>query len=136
MNSITIVGNIGKEPELRYTKNQMAVLEFTVAVKSGKDDKQKTTWFSVKMFGDLAENVAKTVTKGDSVIVQGRMEADEYTKKDGNKSSWTYLIADNVGPSCRWNAWVKDASEKVMAKAGSVGRPMPATRYDDEEPAF
>lgn len=136
MNTITIVGNIGKEPELRYTKNELEVLEFTVAAKSGKDDKQKTTWFSVKVFGQLAKNVASTITKGDSVIVQGRLEADEYTKKDGSKSSWTYLIADNIGPSCRWNAWVKDASEKVMTKAGQVGRPMPASRFDDEEQPF
>ena len=133
MNTITIVGNIGKEPELRYTKNQMAVLELTVAVSSGKDDKKKTTWFSVKMFGDLAENTARTVVKGDSVIVQGRMEADEYVKKDGNKSSWTYLIADNVGPSCRWTPWVKDSTDKVMNQIGKV---FPGARIDDEEPAF
>lgn len=120
MNTITVTGNIGKDIELRYTPQQLAIAEFPVAVTSGKDDKKKTTWFNVKVFGQLAENLCNTLTKGDRVIVTGRQETDEYTKKDGSKGSWTYLIADEVGPSVRWTAWVKDQSGDTMKKIAKV----------------
>ena len=113
-NHTTIHGNVGSDPELRYTGNQMAVLEFSVADTYGKDDKKKTSWFNVVCFGKTAENVAATISKGDSVIVVGRMEQDEYTKKDGSKGKSTRLVADEVGPSCRWTAWVKDQTDAVV----------------------
>lgn len=131
-NNITIHGKLGKEPDLRFTNGGMAVLEFSVATTSGKDDKKKTTWFEVKVFGSLAENVANTLTKGDNIIVVGRMETDEYTKKDGTKGKFTSLVADEVGASCRWNAWVKDQTSQVMAQVGMIGKQMPT--LSDEEP--
>ena len=74
-NHITVHGKIGQEPEMRYTGSQMAVISFSVADTYGKDDKKKTTWFEVKVFGQLAENVANTLTKGDNVVIIGRMES-------------------------------------------------------------
>lgn len=120
MNNITIHGNVGQEPELKYTPSQMAVIQFTIADTYGKDDKKKTTWHNVTAFGKLAENIAATINKGDTVIVSGRMEQEEYTKKDGTKGKSTRVIADEVGVSLRWNAWVKDQTEKVMAQIGKV----------------
>lgn len=117
-NQIVITGNIGTPPELRYTASQMAVIEFSVAVTSGKDDKKKTTWHNCKAFGKLAENITASIRKGDTVIVVGRIEQDEYTKKDGTKGKSTALIVDEFGPSCRWNAWVRDVSEQVVNKIG------------------
>ncbi len=114
MNNITVTGNVGQPPELRVTPSGMAVLDFTVASTTGKDDKKKTSWFNVVCFGKTAENVAATISKGDSVIVVGRMEQDEYTKKDGSKGKSTRLVADEVGPSCRWTAWVKDQTDAVV----------------------
>lgn len=119
-NHITITGKIGQEPELRYSQGGMAILTFSVADTYGKDDKKKTTWHNVTVFAQLAENVANSVSKGDTVIISGRYEQDEYTKKDGTKGKSIKLIADEVGCSCRWNAWVKDQSDKVMAKIGQV----------------
>lgn len=113
-NNIIINGNIGQPPEIRYTPSGMAVLEFTVASTSGKDDKKKTSWFNVVAFSKLAENVAGSVSKGDSVIVFGRMEQDEYTKKDGTKGKSTKVVADEVGVSCRWNVWVKDRTNETV----------------------
>lgn len=137
MNNITIHGNIVKDPELRYTNSQLGVLEFSVACTYGKDDKKKTTYFDVKAFGKLAENIADSLFKGDTVIVSGRMETSEYTKKDGTKGKFTSLVADEVGASLRWTKWVKDQSAATMAKVGSVGKPMPAAQsYDDEELPF
>lgn len=132
MNNITLHGTVGKDPDLRYSQGGNAVLTFTVADNYGKDDKKKTTWWDIIVFGKLAENVANTITKGTSVIITGRLEQEEYTKKDGTKGTARKLIADEVGASCRWNAWVADQTEKVMEQAGFIGKPMPT--LTDEEP--
>jgi single-strand DNA-binding protein len=131
-NHITVSGKVGQEPELRYTPGGMAVLTFSVADTYGKDDKKKTTWHNITVFGKLAENTANTISKGSTVIIAGRYEQDEFTKKDGTKGKSVKLIADEVGVSCRWNAWVADQTEKVMAQVGDV---FPNARLiDDEEP--
>jgi single-strand DNA-binding protein len=132
MNNITLHGTVGKDPELRYSKGGNAVLTFAVADNYGKDDKKKTTWWDIIVFGKLAENVANTISKGTSVIITGRLEQEEYTKKDGTKGTARKLIAEEVGASCRWNAWVADQTEKVVAQSGFIGKPMPT--LSDEEP--
>lgn len=131
-NSITIAGNIGQQPELRITASGMAVVDFTVATTHGKDEKKKTSWFNVVCFGKTAENVAASVNKGDSVIVMGRMEQDEYTKKDGTKGKSTRLVADEVGASMRWDVWLKDRTEQTMKQVGKTFAKQPT--LGDEEP--
>lgn len=114
MNHITISGNIGQPPELRVTPSGMSILEFTVASTTGKDDKKKTTWFSVVCFSKLADNTVASAQKGDSVIVVGHMETDEYKKKDGSQGKFTKVVADDVAVSCKWNAWVKDRTNETV----------------------
>jgi single-strand DNA-binding protein len=120
MNHITIHGNVGNVPELRYSGNGQAVIEFSVADNHGKDDKKKTTWHNVIAFGTIAENFAASVTKGNSVVVSGRFEAEEYTKKDGSKGKSFKVIADEIGCSLRWDRWVKDETATVMKKVGNM----------------
>ena len=132
MNNITIHGTVGQDPELRFSASNNAVLTFSVADNYGKDDKKKTTWHNVIVFGKVAENVANSIAKGTTVLITGRYEQEEFTKKDGTKGKTTKLIADEVGVSCRWNAWVRDQTESTMAQVGFIGKPMPA--YTDEEP--
>lgn len=119
-NHITITGKIGQEPELKFTPGGLAILTFSVADSYGKDDKRKTTWHNITAFGGLAENLSNSVAKGDTVIVVGRYEQDEYTKKDGTKGKSVKVIADEVGCSCRWNAWVKDRTEETVKQIGKV----------------
>jgi single-strand DNA-binding protein len=119
-NHITVHGKIGQEPEMRYTGSQMAVISFSIADTYGKDDKKKTTWHNITAFGSLAENFASSVSKGDTVIVTGRLEQEEFTKKDGTKGKSIKIIAEEVGASCRWNVWVKDQTERTMAQVGQV----------------
>jgi single-strand DNA-binding protein len=129
-NNITVVGNVGQQPELRVTPSNMAVLEFTVASTTGKDEKKKTTWFTVVAFGKTAENAAASLNKGDTVIVVGRMETDEYKKKDGTQGKFTKVVADDIGCSVRWDVWLKDRSQQTMNQvAAKVGRTL-----TDEEP--
>jgi single-strand DNA-binding protein len=131
-NHITIHGNIGQPPELKYTNSQLEVAEFTVADNYGKDDKKKTTWHNVVVFGKLALNIASTFTKGDSVIISGRLEQEEYTKKDGSKGKSIRVIADEVGYSLRWKAVVPDQTEQVLRQ---VADKFPsASVVTDEEP--
>ena len=132
MNNITAHGTVGKDPELRYSPSGTAVLTFAIADNYGKDDKKKTTWWDIIVFGKLAENVANTIAKGTSILVSGRLEQEEYTKKDGTKGVARKLIADEVGASCRWNAWVPDQTAKTVAQTGFIGKQMPA--LSDEEP--
>ena len=107
-NHITVTGRIGQEPELRFTPSGMAVAEFSLADTYGKDDKKKTTWHNCVAFGQLAENIVSCAGKGKTVIVTGRYEQDEYTKKDGTKGKTTKLVVDECGPSLRWDKWVCD----------------------------
>jgi single-strand DNA-binding protein len=99
---------------MRVTTSNMSVLEFTVASTTGKDDKKKTSWFNVVCFGKTAENASASIQKGDTVVIVGRLEQDEFTKKDGTKGKSIKLIADEVAMSCRWNAWVKDRTGQVI----------------------
>ena len=119
-NHITVHGKIGQEPEMRYTGSQMAVISFSIADTYGKDDKKKTTWHNITAFGSLAENFASSVSKGDTVIVTGRLEQEEFTKKDGTKGKSIKIIADEIGVSLRWNVWIKDQTENVMAQVGKI----------------
>ena len=132
MNNITIHGTVGQDPELRFSASNNAVLTFSVADNYGKDDKKKTTWHNVIVFGKVAENVANSISKGTTVLITGRYEQEEFTKKDGTTGKATKLIADEVGVSCRWNAWVRDQTESTMAQVGFVGKQMPT--LTDEEP--
>lgn len=133
MNHITIHGNVGSEPELRYTQSQMPVAEFSVADSYGKDDKKETTWHNIVVFGPLAENICASVTKGDTVIVVGRYKVEEYTKKDGSKGKSVKVVGEEVGTSLRWNRWVKDRTDQVMAK---VGKTFPKAQEMFEDDAF
>lgn len=89
-NKITIIGNLGRDPELRYTPQGDAVCDFSVAVNSRKRDKagewqDVTTWFKVSFWRKQAENASKYLTKGRQVYVEGRLEVDEWTDRDGKE---------------------------------------------------
>lgn len=104
MNNITVVGRIGRDPELRFTSSGMAIANFSVATDYGRDDKKKTTWHNVVVFGEMAENVAGSLHKGARVIVAGRLDISEYDDKNGDKKKKTELIADAVGLELRFDS--------------------------------
>lgn len=88
-NKITIIGNLGRDPELRYTPQGDAVCDFSVAVNERKRDKagefqDVTTWFKVTLWRKLAENASKYLTKGKQVYIEGRLQTEEWTDRDGN----------------------------------------------------
>lgn len=88
-NKIIIVGNLGRDPELRYTPQGIAVCDLSVATTERKKDKtgefqDVTTWFRVTLWRQQAENAAKYLTKGRQVYIEGRLSVGEWTDRDGN----------------------------------------------------
>jgi len=95
-NKITIIGNLGRDPELRYTPQGDAVCDFSVAVNDRRRDKSgefqdNTTWFKVTLWRKLAENASKFLTKGRQVFVEGRLQVEEWTDRDG-KNRYSLVI--------------------------------------------
>src|SRR5437762_12963738 len=88
-NKIILVGNLGKDPELRYTPQGDAVCSFSVATNERKKDKSGefqdvTTWFKVTLWRRLAENASKYLAKGSPVYIEGRLQVEEWTDRDNN----------------------------------------------------
>jgi single-strand DNA-binding protein len=128
MNTITVSGNVGREPELKYSASGTAVVKFSVADTTGKDDNKKTVWHDVVVFKEQAENVAASVKKGSRVIVTGRLDKSDYTGKDGVKKQRVEIIADDVSISLRWASVESDSNisnAKTLLNADVV---------EDEEP--
>ena len=102
MNNITVIGNVGRDPELRYANSGTAVLKFSVADTIGKDDNKKTTWHDITVFGELAENVGSALGKGQRVVVMGRIQKSKYIGRDGVEKEKAEIVADDVALSLRW----------------------------------
>ena len=126
MNNITIAGNVGRDPELKYTPANLAILKFSVADTSGKDDNKKTTWHDIVVFGEQAEIVAEKIGKGVRVVIIGRLQIENFEKKDGTKGKRVEVIADEVAVSLRWGA-----SDPVARAAKALHADVIS---DDEEP--
>ena len=94
MNKIFIKGRLGRDPEIKYSKDNLAISTASVAVnRFGKDE--GTDWFNVTAFGKSAEFLFKYSKKGDEIIVVGRMQSNKYTGKDGvEKTSWSVIASE------------------------------------------
>ncbi len=152
-NSITIVGNLTRDPELRYTPSGQSNTRFGVAVNRRWQDRasgewqEATSFFDVVCWRELAENVSESLGKGSRVLVTGRLEQRTWETKEGEKRNVVEIIADEVGPSLRYaTAKVErnerrgggDFSPSGGGGGGGGGRPAPepVQSYDEygEEP--
>ncbi len=98
---ITIIGNVGRDPEMRYTQGGVAVCDFSVAVNkryttAGGDQRDETTWFRVTCWRQLAETMGKYLTKGKQVMVVGEVTASAYTDKAGQPAATLEITANTV----------------------------------------
>jgi single-strand DNA-binding protein len=101
LNKAMIIGNLGRDPEMRYVGNGQAVTQFTVAVNRNYKDasgewKEETEWFRVVAWGPLAERTAENLRKGRKVYVEGRLQTRSWEGQDGQKRYTTELIASTV----------------------------------------
>jgi single-strand DNA-binding protein len=114
---------------MRFTASEMAVASFSVAVTArrkaadGSWENGDTSFFDVTAFGRLAENIGDSVTKGQRVIVSGTLKQSSW-EKDGQKRSKIEIVADEVGPSLKWDPIVQ----------GEVSIPARKPKFVDEEP--
>lgn len=88
-NQVQVMGNLGGDPELRYTPQGSAVCNFSIATNEKKKDNRGevqdiTTWFRVTLWNKQAENASKYLTKGSPVFIQGRLNVQDWTDRDGN----------------------------------------------------
>jgi single-strand DNA-binding protein len=121
--TITIIGNLTADPELRFTPSGAAVANFTVASTPRQFDRQANEWkdgetlfMRCSIWRDAAENVAESLHRGTRVLVTGRLKSRSYETKEGEKRTVIELEVDEVGPSLRY------ASAKVTkAERGGSG---------------
>ena len=149
--TVTIVGNLTRDPELRFTAGGKGIANFGVAVnrrwQQGGEWQEKVSFFNVTAWDTLGENIAASLTKGTRVIVTGRLEQREYETKEGEKRNVVEIVADEIGPSLRWaRAEVERIARDGGGNSGggtnsnaggggsSSGSRAPDPVYGDEEP--
>jgi single-strand DNA-binding protein len=120
--TITLVGNLTRDPELRFTPSGAAVADFTVASTSRTFDRQTNEWkdgdslfIRCSAWRQLGENVAGSLQKGQRVIVTGSLRVREYDRQDGGRGTSVEMTVDEVGPSLR------NATAKVTRTSGGQG---------------
>jgi single-strand DNA-binding protein len=106
-NSVTVVGNVTRDPELRFTSSGQAVASFGLAVNRrwqnrNNEWEESTSFFDVTCWAQMAENVAESVPKGARVVVTGRLDQRSWETQEGDKRSKVEIVADEIGPSLRW----------------------------------
>lgn len=143
-NTITVVGNITRDPELRFTPSGAAVANFGVAWnKKGYDGKEdEVSFFDVTCWRQLAENVSESLTKGSRVVVYGRLEQRSWQTQDGDKRTKVEIIADDVAPSLKWASAQLTRNEFSGAQGGGGqgggggGAPRPVSNEPSAAPSY
>jgi single-strand DNA-binding protein len=152
-NTVTLTGNLTKDPELRYTTGGRGVASFGLAVNRryqvNGEWQEQVSFFNVVAWADLGENAAASLHKGNRVMVTGRLEQRSFDTREGEKRNITEVIADDLGPSLRWaQAQVERISRDSAdgggfsggggGNSGGGGAARPATPpdpvYGEEEP--
>lgn len=127
--TITVIGNLTSDPELRFTPSGSAVANFTIASTPRTFDRQSNEWkdgetlfLRASIWREAAENVAESLTKGTRVIVEGRLKSRTYDTKEGEKRTVMELEVDEIGPSLRY----ANAKVNRTQRSGNQGAPAAA----------
>lgn len=140
LSKIMIIGNVGRDPELKMTGNGRPVCEFSVAVNrvfgggQGGERQEQTDWYRVSCWGKQAETAQQIVTKGRLVFVEGRFSPREWTDKEGQKRTSLDVSADNF----QMLDSRRDRGEGMGATAAPGATPGPddAAKFDPDEIPF
>jgi single-strand DNA-binding protein len=147
-NTVTLVGNLTRDPELRFTQGGKGVASFGLAVNRryqvNGEWQEKVSFFNVVAWDQLGENAAASLTKGTRIIVNGRLEQRDYETQQGEKRSVVEVVADEIGPSLRWARAEVERTQRTgpdgggPARSSGGGAPAggraPDPIYGDEEP--
>ncbi len=146
-NSVTLIGNLVDDPELRFTPSGVAMAKVRFAVNKRYQNRdgewqEETSFFGGTCWRDMAENVAESLQKGLRVIVIGELQQRSWETQEGDKRSVVEVDIKEIGPSVRWatttvtktpkdGAWANQSDEKVAAAA-----PVAKTDYGPDEAPF
>lgn len=136
-NKITVVGNLGRDPELRYTPQGTPVCSFTVASNERRKDKNGeaqdiTTWFRGTLFGQRAETFAKYLEKGKPVYVEGRLRQEVWTDRDGKERTTLEINVTDFNFIGNGGADAPSGAARQAAKSLSGIAPEQADDDDDD----
>lgn len=132
MNSVVLIGRLTRDPEVRYTESQLAVVRFSIAINRvpGRDGQDRGADFpNIVVFGKQAENCERFLTKGRQVAIQGHIQTGSY-EKDGRKVYTTDVVADRV-EFLEWG----DRSQS-SSQGSSAGIPEGFQAIDDDDIPF
>ena len=141
VNKVILVGNLGRDAELRYTPGGAAVAKFSLATTEKWNDKsggqqERTEWHNIDLWGKQAETLAEYLRKGKQVYIEGRLQADEYTDKEGIKRKSTRVRCDRVvllgGGGGGRGVAIERGGEAIGPGASAVDAAEPLT--DDDIP--
>ena len=156
INKVILVGNLGNDPETKYTQGGMAVTTISLATTSVRKDKEgqtqeRTEWHRVKFFGKLGEIAGEYLKKGSQCYVEGSIRYDKFTGQDGVEKYFTDIVADELqllggrpggegggggGRSDYRGGGGGRASRPPMGGGGGPRRDSPAPRSNDPAPDF
>jgi single-strand DNA-binding protein len=136
-NKIILVGNLGRDPELRYTPQGTPVCSFTVATNEKRKDKAGenqdfTTWFRVTLWGRQAETASQYLTKGRPIYIEGRLRMEEWTDRDGKQRFTLEVHATDM--QFIGGGRSEEAAPSAMKPASSEHRTAEADLSDDDIP--
>jgi single-strand DNA-binding protein len=133
VNKFIGIGNLGKEPEMRFMPNGNAVCNFSIAIsekykdKTSGEQKEVTEWVNIVMFGKLAEIAGEYLGKGSKVYVEGKLKTEKYTDKNGVEKYTTKVVAEKMD-------MLSSKGESKPATSRPEAPPMPEKgRFDDME---
>ncbi len=151
-NTITVVGNLTRDPELRFTQAGRARALLGIAVNRRWMNRQTNEWdeqvsfFNIVCWAELAENVSESLAKGNRVVVTGRLEQRNWETQEGEQRNVVEIVADEIAPSLRWataeitrtprgpGAESVGARERRPSSSGWNGGDAPAQHAPEEEP--
>jgi single-strand DNA-binding protein len=128
VNKVILIGNLGRDPEIRYTPGGQAVANFSLATtesftsREGKRE-ERTEWHRIVVWGKTAENCAQYLAKGRTVYVEGRIQTREWEDKEGQKRRTTEVVAQTVqflgGPRGAGSGPAREAGESAGPEESS-----------------
>ena len=138
VNKVILVGNLGRDPETRYTTSGEAVTNVSIATTDTWKDKsgekqERTEWHRVAFFGKLAEIAGEYLKKGSQVYVEGRLQTRKWQDKEGQEKYTTEIVADRMQMlGSRAGAGGGDAPERATSTAGAGRSGAPAKKNVDD----
>ncbi len=132
LNKVLLIGNTGRDPEVRYTASGTAVASFSLATSEkfknkGGEWEERTEWHNIILWGRLAEIAGEYLTKGKTVFIEGRLQTRKWQDRDGKDRFTTEIVGEKMQMLSK-----KEGNGRTEESASSSGEPAPLPNDDDE----